>query len=135
MNLSEAFSQINSMGLSSPKLIPSEMTDEELSHVRFTTFSKEDEEAIIAELKKRNLALRTCERPRMSKQLWNYLRSRVQVVTSDCKTIKGLVTDFTDEMDNDEQDEITILIDNPSPDEQTEISLFESEIVSIKVIS
>ena len=71
----------------------------------------------------------------MSKRLWNYLRSRVQVVTSDGKVIKGLVTDFTDEMDNDEQDEITILIDNPSPDEQTEISLFESEIVSIKVIS
>ena len=68
----------------------------------------------------------------MSKQLWNYLRSRVQVVTSDGKVIKGFVIDFIDEMDNDEQDEITILIDNPSPDEQTEISLFESEIVSIK---
>ena len=71
----------------------------------------------------------------MSVQLWNYLRSRVQVVTSDGKISKGLGTDFIDEMDNDEQDEITILIDNPSPDEQTEISLFESEIVSIKVIS
>ena len=47
MELSEAFSQIDSMGLSSPKLIPSEMTDEELSHLRFTTFSKEDEEAIM----------------------------------------------------------------------------------------
>ena len=54
----------------------------------------------------------------MSKQLWNYLRSRVQVVTSDGKVIKGFVTDFIDEMDNDEQDEITILIDNPSLDEQ-----------------
>ena len=72
---------------------------------------------------------------RMSKQLWNYLRSIVQVVTSDGKVIKGFVTDFIDEMDNDEQDEITILIDNPSPDEPTEISLFESEIVSIKAIS
>ena len=30
----------------------------------------------------------------MSKQLWNYLRSRVQVVTSDGKVIKGFVTDF-----------------------------------------
>ena len=57
MNLSEAFSQIDSMGLSSPKLVPSEMTDEELSHLTFTTFSKEDEEAIMTELKKRNLAL------------------------------------------------------------------------------
>lgn len=72
---------------------------------------------------------------RMSKQLWDYLRSRVQVVTSDGKVIKGFVTDFIDEMDNDEQDEITILIDNPSPDEPTEISLFESEIISIKAIS
>lgn len=57
MELSEAFSQIDSMGLSSPKLIPSEMTDEELSYLRFTTFSKEDEEAIMAELKKRGLVL------------------------------------------------------------------------------
>ena len=71
----------------------------------------------------------------MSKQLWNYLRSRVQVVSSDGKVIKGFVTDFTDEMDNDEQDEITILIDNPSPDEATEISLFESEVISIETIS
>ena len=71
---------------------------------------------------------------RMSKQLWDYLRSRVQVVTSDGKVIKGFVTDFIDEMDNDEQDEITILIDNPSPDEPTEISLFENEIISIKAI-
>lgn len=68
----------------------------------------------------------------MSKQLWNYLRSKVQVVNSDGEIIKGLVTDFVDEMDNDEQDEITILIDNPSPDEPTEISLYESEISSIQ---
>ncbi len=71
---------------------------------------------------------------RMSKQLWDYLRSRVQVVTSDGKVIKGFITDFIDEMDNDEQDEITILIDNPSPDEPTEISILESEIISIKAI-
>ena len=71
----------------------------------------------------------------MSKQLWNCLHSRVQVVNSGGKIINGLVTDFIDEMDNDEQDEITILIDNPGPDEPTEISLFESEIISIKAIS
>lgn len=59
MDLSEAFTQIDSMELSSPKIIPSEMTDEELSHLGFTTFSKEDEEAIMAELKRRNLAHRT----------------------------------------------------------------------------
>ena len=70
----------------------------------------------------------------MSRQLWNHLRSRVQVVTNDGKIIKGRVIDFVDEMDNDEQDEITILIDNPSPDEPTEISLLESEIISIKAI-
>ena len=71
----------------------------------------------------------------MSKQLWRCVRSRVQVVTNCDKIIKGRVIDFVDEMDNDEQDEITILIDNPSPDEPTEISLFESEIISIKAIS
>ena len=70
----------------------------------------------------------------MSKQLWNYLRSRAQVVTSDGKVIKGFVTDFIDEMDNDEQDEITILIDNPSPGEPTEISLFETEISTIQEV-
>ena len=71
---------------------------------------------------------------KMSEQLWNYLRSRVQVVTSDGEVINGFVTDFIDEMDNDEQDEITILIDNPSPNEPTEISLFESEISAIQEV-
>ena len=57
MNLSDAFSQIDSMELSSPKFNLSEMTDEELSHLRFTMFSKKDEEAIMAELRKRGLVL------------------------------------------------------------------------------
>ena len=70
----------------------------------------------------------------MSKQLWNYLHLRVRVVNSDGKIINGLVTDFIDEMDNDEQDEITILIDNPSPNEPTEISLFEREISTIQEV-
>ena len=70
----------------------------------------------------------------MSKQLWNYLRSKVQVVNRDGEVIKGLVTDFIDEMDNDEQDEITILIDNPGPDEPAEISLFETEISTIQEV-
>ncbi|HEL2702712.1 TPA: hypothetical protein T7N17_000331 [Streptococcus suis] len=68
----------------------------------------------------------------MSKQLWNYLRSTVQVVNSDGEIIKGLVTDFVDERDNDEQDEITIVIDGSSLDGPTEVSLYESEIRSIK---
>ena len=71
----------------------------------------------------------------MSKRLWTYLRSRVQVVTNNGKIIKGLVIDFVDEMDNDEQDEITILIDNPRSNEPSELSLPESDIISIKVIS
>ena len=70
----------------------------------------------------------------MSKQLWKYLRSRVQIVTNCDKIIKGRVIDFVDEMDNDEQDEITILIDNPSPNEPTEISLFEREISTIQEV-
>lgn len=57
MNLSEAFSQIDSMGLSSPKLVPSEMTDEELARLRFTWISPEDEELVMAELRKRGLAI------------------------------------------------------------------------------
>ena len=71
----------------------------------------------------------------MSKRLWTYLRSRVQVVTNNGKNIKGLVIDFVDEMDNDEQDEITILITNPRSNEPSELSLPESDIISIKVIS
>ena len=71
----------------------------------------------------------------MSKRLWTYLRSRVQVVTNNGKIIKGLVIDFVDEMDNDEQDEITILIDNPRSDQPSELSLPESDIISVKVIS
>lgn len=71
----------------------------------------------------------------MSKQLWNYLRSKVQVVDSDGKIIKGIVTDFVDEMDNDEQDEITILIDDSNPNEPTEVSLYESDIISIQTIA
>ena len=70
----------------------------------------------------------------MRKQLWNYLHLRVRVVNSGGKIINGLVTDFIDEMDNDEQDEITILIDNPSFDEPTEISLFETEISTIQEV-
>ena len=57
MNLSEAFSQIDSMGLSSPKLVPSEMTDEELARLRFTWISPEGEELVMAELRKRGLPI------------------------------------------------------------------------------
>lgn len=68
----------------------------------------------------------------MSKRLWNYLYSRVRVVDKNGKIITGLVTDFIDEMDNEEQDEITINIERLSPEDPTEISLYEGDIVSIQ---
>ncbi|WP_247954600.1 hypothetical protein [Streptococcus oralis] len=76
-------------------------------------------------------------------KLWEYVDKNVRLILEDGTSIKGRVVDWfdgydldgPDEIDNDEQDEITILIANPSPDEATEISLFESEIVSIKTIS
>ena len=71
----------------------------------------------------------------MSKQLWKYLRSKVAIITGNGKSLTGLVTDFIDEMDNDEQDEITILIDGSNPDSPTEVSLYEREIISIKETS
>lgn len=40
-----------------PPLVPSEMTDKELAQLRFTSVSPEEEEAVIAELKKRGQAL------------------------------------------------------------------------------
>lgn len=58
MNLDEALKQVSGWNLKKPApLIPSEMTDEELARLRFTWVSPEDEEAIMFELKKRNLAL------------------------------------------------------------------------------
>lgn len=71
----------------------------------------------------------------MSKQLWKYLRSKVAIITGNGKSLTGLVTDFIDEMDNNEQDEITILIDGSNPDSPTEVSLYEREIISIKETS
>ena len=58
MNLEEALKQVSSWNLKKPApLIPSEMTDEELSRLRFTWVSPEDEELVIYELKRRGLAL------------------------------------------------------------------------------
>ena len=58
MNLEEALKQVSSWNLKKPApLIPSEMTDEELSHLRFTWVSPEDEELVMNELKRRGLAL------------------------------------------------------------------------------
>lgn len=58
MNLEEALKQVSSWNLKKPApLIPSEMTDEELSQLRFTWVSPEDEELVINELKRRGLAL------------------------------------------------------------------------------
>ena len=58
MELEDALEQVKSWNLKKvAPLVPSEMTDEELARLRFTWVSPEDEEAIMAELKKRGLAL------------------------------------------------------------------------------
>lgn len=58
MELLEALAQIDSLNLKKlEKLIPSQMTDEELARLRFTWVSPEEEELVMAELKKRGLAL------------------------------------------------------------------------------
>ncbi|MCK4027397.1 hypothetical protein HCC70_03460 [Streptococcus suis] len=58
MELSEAMAQIDALNLKkSEKLIPSKMTNEELARLRFTWVSPEEEELVIAELRKRGLAL------------------------------------------------------------------------------
>ena len=58
MNLEEALKQVSGWNLKKPApLIPAEMTDEEIARLRFTWVSPEDEEAIMAELKKRGLVL------------------------------------------------------------------------------
>lgn len=58
MNLEEALKQVSSWNLKKPApLIPSEMTDEELARLRFTWLSPEDEDLVVDELKKRDLAL------------------------------------------------------------------------------
>lgn len=58
MNLEEALKQVSSWNLKKPApLIPSKMTDEELSRLRFTWVSPEDEELVMNELKRRGLAL------------------------------------------------------------------------------
>lgn len=58
MELSEAMAQIDVLNLKkSEKLVPSKMTNEELARLRFTWVSPEEEELVIAELRKRGLAL------------------------------------------------------------------------------
>ncbi|HEL1636007.1 TPA: hypothetical protein U0560_001413 [Streptococcus suis] len=58
MELSEAMAQIDALNLKkSEKLVPSKMTNEELARLRFTWVSPEEEELVIAELRKRGLAL------------------------------------------------------------------------------
>lgn len=58
MNLEEALKQVSNWNLKKPApLIPSEMTDEELAHLRFTWVSPEDEDLVMNELKRRGLAL------------------------------------------------------------------------------
>ncbi|NQP19971.1 hypothetical protein HO928_09630 [Streptococcus suis] len=58
MELSEAMAQIDALNLKkSEKFIPSEMTNVKLARLRFTWVSPEEEELVIAELRKRGLTL------------------------------------------------------------------------------
>ncbi|HEM4765320.1 TPA: hypothetical protein U1130_001351 [Streptococcus suis] len=58
MGLSEAMAQIDALNLKkSEKLVPFKMANEELARLRFTWVSPEEEELVIAELRKRGLAL------------------------------------------------------------------------------
>lgn len=71
----------------------------------------------------------------MSKQLWTYLRSRVEITRADGTTLTGVVTDFVDEMDNGDQDEIILFIDGQNPYEINELGLLEDEIASIVLLN
>lgn len=71
----------------------------------------------------------------MSKKLWTYLRSRVQIVTTKGETLTGVVTDFVDEMDNEGQDDISLFIEVDNPFDTPEIVLYEDDIVSIQKLN
>lgn len=58
MTLEEALEEVKSWNLPKPApLVPSEMTDQELARLRFTSVSPEEEELVMEELKKRGFAL------------------------------------------------------------------------------
>lgn len=71
----------------------------------------------------------------MSKRLWTYLRSRVKIIKTDGTVLTGVVTDFIDEMDNGEQDEIMLFIDGQNPYKMNEIGLLEDEISNITLLT
>lgn len=70
----------------------------------------------------------------MSHKLWNYLRENVEVVDTNGNVYRGYVYDFVDEVDNEEEDEININLINRKQGEPTEITLYDSEIKSIKTL-
>lgn len=70
----------------------------------------------------------------MSHKLWNYLRENVEVVDINGNVYRGYVYDFVDEVDNEEDDEININLINRKPDDPTEVTLYDSEIKSIKIL-
>lgn len=58
MTLEEALEEVKSWNLPKPiPIVPSEMTDQELARLRFTSVSPEEEELVMEELKKRGFAL------------------------------------------------------------------------------
>ena len=70
----------------------------------------------------------------MSHKLWNYLRENVEVVDTNGNVYRGYVYDFVDEVDNEEDDEISINLINRKPGDPTEITLYDNEIQSIKIL-
>ena len=67
-------------------------------------------------------------------KLWNYLRENVEVIDTKGRIYRGHVYDFVDEVDNEEEDEINIELINRKFDDPLEITLYESQIKSIKIL-
>ena len=65
---------------------------------------------------------------------WNYLRENVEVIDTKGRIYRGYVYDFVDEVDNEEEDEINIELINRKFDDPLEITLYESQIKSIKIL-
>ncbi|CAI3252987.1 hypothetical protein CIRMBP1230_00046 [Enterococcus cecorum] len=67
-------------------------------------------------------------------KLWNYLRENVEVIDTKGRIYRGYVYDFVDEVDNEEEDEINIDLINRKFGAPLEITLYESQIKSIRIL-
>lgn len=70
----------------------------------------------------------------MGLKLWNYLRENVEVIDTKGRIYRGYVYDFVDEVDNEEEDEINIDLINRKFGAPLEITLYESQIKSIRIL-